>query len=170
METYRYKVLFNENDDDDKVQKLLNGDMIKCKICNHLIPLNYLQRHENTCKKAFDRCKEEYKRRGINATDQDILNLFSGEAPTNLIHLKKCEFCNKKFSPSVFAKHQEQCLKRKQNQEQKDKQNQNAIEKNNKTNYVEKHKQLIDLIHKERKLKSSKNDSNDAIPEIINNK
>lgn len=153
--------MFSENQAAEKIQ---DGDMVKCSICHRHVPLDCIQYHENLCKNAFIKCKNEYKQRGINMSDQDIIKLLSGEIPENSIQLQKCQFCNKKISPKIFQKHQEQCRKRKEEQEKKAALN--SHEKKCKNNFIEKHKELIEFIHEKKKqISTNNNTSNEHFPE-----
>lgn len=147
-----YQKIFIEslNNEDQENSNSLKEE---CKVCHKLFNSQVIQYHQNICQDTFDKCKKEFARRSLNATDKDIIDLLVGNVPENAIKLEKCKYCGKKISPKLFQNHQKQCrrrsLQRKENEAEKLKE----MEKDKlpKIDFKQKHDELIQEIKMRKK-------------------
>lgn len=147
-----YQKIFIESLNNED-QENSNSQKEECKVCHKLFNSQVIQYHQNICQDTFDKCKKEFARRSLNATDKDIIDLLVGNVPENAIKLEKCKYCGKKISPKLFQLHQKQCkrklLENKKKENEKAKQSQD--EKAPKYNYKEQHDELIQMIKMKKK-------------------
>lgn len=132
----------------DGASKTAKKGMIECSTCHRFFDPKKIEHHQNICQDIFNKCKEEFIRRGVQMTDDDIVDLLVGKVPANAIKVERCEYCGKKISPKLIEKHKEQCKIKMQNAKTKEAQKQ---EKGPKTDYKGSHNQLIEQIKQDRK-------------------
>ncbi|KAK8892949.1 Zinc finger C2HC domain-containing protein 1A [Tritrichomonas musculus] len=140
------QILINENIGHSKSPK------VQCKICHQHFNPKIISYHEKVCQETFNKCKQEFTRRGLVFTDEDIVDLLAGRVPKNSIKLQKCEFCGKKISPKLFTSHVSQCKKKFDEKNQKEikhsSENKNEVPK---ADFKDDHNKLIELIKKQKK-------------------
>ncbi|KAK8864821.1 Zinc finger C2HC domain-containing protein 1A [Tritrichomonas musculus] len=137
----------------DENQKFENEPMKECNVCHRIFNQKVIDYHQNQCQETFNKCKTEFSRRGLNVTNEDIVDLLAGKVPASAIRLEKCKFCGKKISPKLIDIHQRQCQRKLQEKKRKEIiANTESKEKEvQKTDYKEKHNQLIELIKQNKK-------------------
>lgn len=133
----------------DGAQNAAKKGLKECPVCHRFFDPAKLEHHQNICQDIFNKCKEEFTRRGVQMTDDDIVDLLVGKVPANAIKVERCEFCGKKISPKLIKKHREQCKLKKQKSQTEE--NQKQPEKHQKTDFKGNHDQLIEKIKQDRK-------------------
>lgn len=147
------QVLINESPDHSKSPK------VECSICHQHFNPKIIGYHEKVCLDTFNKCKAEFAQRGLNATDEDIIDLLAGRVPKNAIKLQRCEFCGKKISPKLYSAHLSQCSKKKN--EGNLKQHDHQVDAKPKVDFKDNHNKLIELIKKQKR-EGSKNPSSSS--------
>lgn len=144
-----YQIFVNESEKEKKDDSF-EIHMAECHICHQKIPITFYDHHEKSCRNVFLQCKREYQRRGINLTDNDIIDLINGKVPIHHIKLEKCQYCGRKFAPSTFSQHETRC-KEKISLLKSNKTLTQTSPKSDPVDFRQKHQQLIEFIRSQRK-------------------
>lgn len=133
---------------DSKAGELV--EQCECKICHLSFNTSEIASHEKVCESIFNQCKEEYTRRGLGMTDEDIVDLLAGKVPAHAIQLERCQICGKKILPKLLCQHKEQCEIKSRNQtlNVQAKVPQEIVQK---SDYKENHAQLIERLRNDRR-------------------
>lgn len=134
----------------DGAQKTAKEGLKECPVCHRFFDPKKIEHHQNICQDIFNKCKEEFNRREVQMTDEDIIDLLVGKVPANAIKVERCEFCGKKISPKLIGKHREQC--KLKNQDSQTNELQKRQENLQKKDYKGAHDQLIEQIKQDRKV------------------
>lgn len=164
-ESVHYHIFVKPTENEDTNYSSLDFEVVECKICHQKIPITFFDHHEKSCQNVFHQCQREYRRRGINLTDSEIIDLINGKVPVHHVKLEKCQYCGRKFAPSTFSKHELQC-KKKMSMIRPTLNEPMPSFLVNSNDFKKNHQQLIELIRARKKEKKNHIFSENSLPVV----